>query len=110
MNRALIASLIITGLALPACAMAAQAELSNAVIPYGDYCNKCSHYGGGSVRPAVMHHEAEDALVAYFNDRGLGVQRVMGMGRFLQAEVVKNGKVIDRIIFDRKTGRIRSIY
>ncbi len=31
-------------------------------------------------------------------------------GRFIKARIMDNGKVVDVIIFDRRTGRIRSIY
>ena len=92
-------------------------DVSNTVVPYGDYCAKCTHYGGessggeGFRHPVVMMSEqAEEALMAYFHDRGMGVQHLLGAGRFIRADVVLGNKVIDTVIFDRRTGRIRSIY
>lgn len=85
-------------------------DVKNVIVPYGDYCTKCSSYGWGGMRPAVMHAEAQAALMEYFHHRGLEVRNIIGIGRFLRAEVVRNGIVVDRIIFDRKTGRIRSTY
>lgn len=104
-------AIMILGMALALVVAPAWAgDVKNVVVPYGDYCTKCSSYGWGGMRPAVMHDEAQAALMEYFHHRGLGVRNIFGMGRFLRADVVRNGIVVDRIIFDRKTGRIRSTY
>ena len=107
MKKAVAIMLLGVGLAVtPAWA----GDVKNVVVPYGDYCTKCSSYGGGGMRPVVMHDEAQEALMEHFHHQGLEVRNVFGMGRFLRAEVIRGGVVVDRIIFDRKTGRIRSIY
>lgn len=54
--------------------------------------------------------ESERTIKGYFSSKGLRVGRIQHRGRFIEAEVYKNNKMIDRIIFDRKTGRIRSVY
>lgn len=80
----------------------------NGVTPYGDFCTKCSKYGMGKRR--VEHREAVLAMKAYFMHKGFSVHGIKGRGRFLKAEIYKGDKLVDRVVFDRRTGRIRSIY
>jgi len=79
-----------------------------AVAPYGDFCTLCSKYGMG--RRAVPHDEAINALVHYFASRGLLVRNIREGVRFMKADIYKGDDLVDRIVFDRVTGRIRSIY
>jgi hypothetical protein len=78
------------------------------VTPYGDFCRRHSRYG--------MHHEqlslerAQDSLDHYFGAKGLTVTIVGSHGRFIKALIKDRDAVVDTIIFDRMTGRIRSIY
>ena len=84
------------------------AQIHRAVTPYGDFCPNCSVYG---VRyKQVGHKKAVSAMTAYFHKKGYSIRNVRGVGRFLKVDVYKRGMLVDRIIFDRKTGRIRSIY
>ncbi len=78
------------------------------VTPYGDFCRRCTRYG---VCPRMLSiKEAVEALEAYYGKKNLkAVIRSTG-GRFVMAEILEDGRVVDRIIFDRKTGRVRSIY
>jgi hypothetical protein len=46
----------------------------------------------------------------YFKTKGLDVKKVRGRGRFLKAEIYKKDLLVDRVLFDRRTGRVRSIY
>jgi hypothetical protein len=79
------------------------------VTPYGDFCPRCTFYGVGS-RP-VQYHEAMEALKDYFDHKGLHVGNVNMRGRFVRADIfMMNGTMVDKIIFDRRSGRIRSIY
>ncbi|KKL67868.1 hypothetical protein LCGC14_2130690 [marine sediment metagenome] len=77
------------------------------VTPYGDFCPRCSNYGVG--QHPVSHKVASEALGEYFHAKGLTVKNVHGRGRFLKADIYKDGRLVDRILFDRRTGRIRSI-
>ena len=83
-------------------------ERRRAVTPYGDFCTRCSKYGIGS-KPVNMQ-EAIAAIKHYFKTKGLNVKGVRGRGRFLKAEIYKGDLLVDRVLFDRRTGRIRSIY
>jgi len=78
------------------------------VTPYGDFCPRCSRYGVGT-RP-VVHAEAVAAMHAYFHAKGLSIGNVRNMGRFMIADVYQDGKLVDTVIFDRRTGRLRSIF
>ncbi len=77
------------------------------VTPYGDFCPRCNLYGVGN-KP-VSHQVARDALSAYFGQKGLTVRNIQGMGRFLKVDIYRDQRLVDRILFDRRTGRIRSI-
>jgi hypothetical protein len=78
------------------------------VTPYGDFCRRCSEYG--NCKSTMSHEEAKKALIEYYHDKGLGVQLEKKRGRFIRAKVRHKNKVVDIIIFDRNSGRIRSIY
>jgi hypothetical protein len=76
--------------------------------PYGDFCSHFSRYG--TSKKMHSHKKSEKALKHYFNSKGLDVVIVHSNGRFIKANVINKNKIIDTISFDRKTGRIRSIY
>lgn len=78
------------------------------VTPYGDHCSLCGAYGYCNKLPA--YKEITNALEIYYAKKGMQVVIIKQDGRFIEAEVTKNKKTIDRILLDCKTGRIRSIY
>ena len=78
------------------------------VTPYGDFCPRCNSYGARTKQ--VTHEGALKAIKDYFHAMGLEVRNLRGRGRFLKADIYKDGRLVDRIVFDRKTGRIRSIF
>jgi hypothetical protein len=80
----------------------------DAGIPYGDDCQRCSEYG--ICRQDLGTREAESAIDRYFSSRGLEVANKRHKGRFIEADIYRNKKLVDKVIFDRKTGRIRSTY
>ncbi len=47
---------------------------------------------------------------SYYGKKGLDVEIEKTQGRFIRARIVEGKEVVDEIIFDRRTGRIRSIY
>jgi hypothetical protein len=96
-------SLILAG------AAGASAERSNKhITPYGDFCKQTSHYG--MHKQMLSNQEAGQALEHYFGKKGLDFEILNNRGRFIKAVIKDNGKVVDTIIFDRYSGRIRSIY
>ena len=88
--------------------MKQQNRRRKAVTPYGDFCSRCSKYGMG--KKPVTPGEALAAIQEYFKHKGLTVKKVRGRGRFLRAEIYKGEMLVDKVLFDRRTGRIRSIY
>ncbi len=78
------------------------------VTPYGDFCPRCSEYG--NCKSNMSHDEAKEALINYYRKKGLGVELDKKRGRFIRVKIKDRNEVVDIIIFDRRTGRIRSIY
>ncbi len=78
------------------------------VTPYGDFCTQCTTYGAG--KAMIAPDDAVKALEKYYGGKGCQLGAVSYKGRFVQVEIYKNGRNIDKVLFDRKTGRIRSIY
>jgi hypothetical protein len=110
MKKLLLTSTLV--LFLSSAAYADDVRPVRGVTPYGDFCWKCSNYGmKHSVRSRlVSYHDAVSAVKAYFHRRGYAIGRVHGSGRFIKVDVLKGKKIVDCIIFDRRSGRIRSIY
>ncbi len=78
------------------------------VTPYGDYCSRMSHYGKHKSIIDLKH--AEEALKHYYGEKGLDIDVVSREGRFIKVHVIDKHAVVDIIIFDRRTGRVRSVY
>lgn len=78
------------------------------VTPYGDYCSRMSHYGVHKSIIDLKH--AEEALEHYYGEKGLNIEIVSREGRFIKAQVKDDQSIVDIIIFDRRTGRVRSVY
>lgn len=80
----------------------------NNVTPYGDYCRDCTVYG--TCKEEISPHVAVIALDRYYRERGYRVGAIYHKGRFIEAVIFKKNRQVDVILFDRKTGRLRSIY
>lgn len=79
------------------------------VTPYGDYCRDCSHYG--ACKEVLPPREAVKAMDKYYRERGYSVGSVNQKGRFMEADIYnKDNKQVDKVLLDRKTGRLRSTY
>lgn len=77
--------------------------------PYGAYCPEKGLYG--AKRPVRSPEEAMAILKAYFKDKDLIIKIVRERRWGFIAEITKyDGALIDIVIVDRRTGRIRSIY
>jgi len=77
------------------------------VTPYGD-CTACGKYG--ICKTQMSNEDARKAMMEYYDKKGLRVNIEKTSGRFIKARIMDNDKVVDIIIFDCRTGRIRSIY
>lgn len=78
------------------------------VTPYGDYCRDCTIYGVS--RDMVTIEESLTALDSYYGAKGYRTEIVKSRGRFIVAEIYRGRHIVDKVLFDRKTGRVRSIY
>jgi hypothetical protein len=78
------------------------------VTPYGDFCPRFTNYG--KHKAMLSRENSRKALRDYYGAKGLGVYVEAFKGRFIKAVIVNKDAVIDKIIFDRRTGRIRSIH
>ena len=75
--------------------------------PYG------SSEGGkyGEKRAVSSKDEARGALREYFSKRNVRVGKITERQLYFEAEITgKNNEVVDVVIIDKRTGRIRSIY
>jgi hypothetical protein len=80
----------------------------DAVTPYGDYCKECTTYG--KCKTPLTPKQAIDAIEQYYGDKGYVVKNKQHKGRFVEAEIHDETKLVDKVLFDRHTGRFRSIY
>ncbi|HWR59846.1 MAG TPA: hypothetical protein VN328_13245 [Thermodesulfovibrionales bacterium] len=81
---------------------------SGDVRPYGEYSEWCCVYG--ICKQDLGVREAQLVIEKIYSDRGLTVVNMQYKGRFIEVEIYKNNRLFDKILFDRKTGRIRSIF
>ncbi len=85
-----------------------RAAEENNVTPYGDYCRDCTIYG--TCKEIISPRLAVIALSRYYREKGYRLGAIYHKGRFIEAEIFKNDRQVDKVLFDRKTGRLRSIY
>jgi hypothetical protein len=109
MNKKFIPLVILTLIFfLPAFTEVSASPPDKKITPYGDYCTLHSHYGKS--KSFHTYKQAEEALRHYYSKKGLEIQIIGSKERFMKAHVMKEGEVVDTVVFDRHTGRIRSIY
>ncbi len=101
---AITVSILLT-LSLPTSGPAGQHN--KGITPYGDFCERVSHYG--MHKRMLSNEEVKEALTHYFGEKGLKFELVENSGRFVKAIIKDSNKVVDTIILDRHTGRIRSV-
>ncbi len=106
--RYIVIVMIMTGLLLAPLSISYSDHIKKNVTPYGDFCRKCTKYG--TCKSLMSHDEAKQAMIDYYNKKGFGVEVESKKGRFIRAKIKDRHKVVDVIIFDRRTGRVRSIY
>jgi uncharacterized membrane protein YkoI len=65
----------------------------------------------GEKKPVTTEKEARAALEEYYEGKEVEVGKIEEKELYFEAEVLdKKGKVTDRVIIDKRTGRVRSIY
>jgi hypothetical protein len=79
--------------------------------PYGDYKKGGADKGYGEKRPVATAEEARQVLTEYFAKKDVRIGEITEKKLFFEAEIRdKNNTLIDKVIVDKRTGRIRSIY
>lgn len=80
--------------------------------PYGDYCPGSRRGWYGARKKVLTLREAETILTEYFSRYGdMKIVNIRERKRFFIAEIRdKNDSIVDIVILDKRTGRIRSIY
>jgi hypothetical protein len=79
--------------------------------PYGDYKKGTADRGYGEKRPVTTVEEARKVLKEYFEKKDVRIGEIKEQKLFFEAEIRdKNNNLIDKIIVDKRTGRIRSTY
>ncbi|MDA8339670.1 MAG: hypothetical protein M0Z70_10280 [Nitrospiraceae bacterium] len=77
--------------------------------PYGDYCPMWGSYGAR--KPVRTANEAKRILQEYFAPHDVKIGKIKEKEWFFEADIKdKNNNLIDVVIVDKRTGRIRSIY
>ncbi|OPY74287.1 MAG: hypothetical protein A4E64_02374 [Syntrophorhabdus sp. PtaU1.Bin058] len=81
--------------------------------PYGHYCPGMQWGPYGVRKPVGTIEQAKRVIETYLsgNSRGLTVGNITEKNWYFEAEILDRDKtVIDRVIVDKRSGRIRSIY
>lgn len=81
---------------------------SNKKTPYGDYCKRTNNYG--MHKSLLDVKQSVEALKHYYGEKGFTIDIISNDGRFMKVRVKDKNKVLDTIIFDRRSGRVRTIY
>jgi hypothetical protein len=77
--------------------------------PYGDYCTMQGWYG--AKKPVTTAKEAKKILQEYFSKDDVKIGQITERRWFFRAEILdKKDALVDVVIIDKRTGRIRSIY
>ncbi len=101
-----ISLLVAFGLAL----FPGPAESQEKAMPYGTF-KVAEEKGYGAKEPVSTLKEAKPALEDFYEDKDVEVGEIKEKNLFFEAEILdKKGKVVDKVIIDKRTGRIRSIY
>jgi len=79
--------------------------------PYGDYYPGPRQGKYGERKIVRTDIEARNMLQKYFSQHKVTIGEIKGRDGFFEAEIRdRNNVVVDRVIIDKRTGRIRSIY
>ncbi len=79
--------------------------------PFGSYCEGSEWGWYGANRAVRSAGEAEQMIKSFFLPEKVSVTNLQDKSAFFEAEVRgKDNAVIDMVIVDKRTGRIRSIY
>lgn len=79
--------------------------------PYSDYKKGTPDTGYGEKRPVTTVEEARKVLKEYFGKKDVRIGEIKERKLFFEAEIRdKNNNLIDQMVVDKRTGRVRSTY
>jgi len=82
-------------------------------VPYGHYCPGMQWGPYGVRKPVETADQAKQVIDLYLagNSQELKVGKIAEKNWYFEAEILdRNKTVIDKVIVDKRSGRIRSIY
>ena len=107
MRKAILLSLFMTMLYFCSLTFAGAEDAS----PYGGYKKGTAETGYGEKRPVATIEEARKALTEYFAKKDVKIGEIREQELFFEAEIRdKSNNLVDKVIIDKRTGRIRSTY
>lgn len=78
--------------------------------PYGDYCEDWRSGRYGAKDPVKTVDDARKRLERYFEDDDVVVGKITEQDSYFEADIRNPaGELVDRVIIDKRTGRIRSV-
>jgi hypothetical protein len=108
---ACVAFALVGLLAAPAVAHADGCRSGWSGRPYGDYCRGRRWGRYGAKNPVKSAEEARRRLEEYYAGEDVVVGTITERELHFEAKIDnKNGEFVDRVIIDKRSGRIRSIY
>jgi hypothetical protein len=79
--------------------------------PYNDFRKSRTETRYGEKRPVASAEEAKKVLIDFFREKDVRIGQITEKELFFEAEIRdKNNELIDKMIVDKRTGRVRSIY
>ena len=105
------AFLALTSLAMPDDVFAMMHGQGRHMRPYGGYCKgpRWGWYGAG--RQVKTVEEVKELVTDFLDDTALSTGEIQGRKTYYEVEIKdEGGEVIDLLIVDKRTGRIRSAY
>ena len=110
-NLLLLAIILTTFVVLPDSQVLAMNGWGDGRYPYGDYCPGYKKKWYGAKISVKTAEEAKKMLQEYFSKDKVKIGLVTEEKWFFRAEIVdENDTLLDIVIIDKRTGRIRSIY
>ena len=107
MKNAVLLSLFMMMLYFPSLTFAGAEDAS----PHGGYKKGSAETGYGEKRPVTTIEEARKALTEYFAKKNVKIGEIREQKLFFEAEIRdKSNNLVDKVIVDKRTGRIRSTY
>ncbi|MHC1697614.1 MAG: hypothetical protein AB9919_06060 [Geobacteraceae bacterium] len=79
--------------------------------PYGDYCDGPGRGWYGAKKGVDSAGEAKRILQDYYANENVTIGKIVKKDYYFEAEILdRNNRIVDRVIVDVRTGRIRSIF